>query len=151
MRNIVRVIGALVMLFAITALALPLGQARSAAPKVPDNGSGTLSQQNPSIVYTAGPFLVSNPTGQAGLMCNQVFPCDDFALTVIAPGTYSGTQNIRVQVGWPNTTSDFDVYILDSNGNTLTSSASEPRRWRYIPACCAYLHALAVRRYTWSY
>lgn len=86
---------------------------------------GTLTTANPVITYTAGPFLVPNPTAQSGsLLCNAATPCADFNLAVTVPAGYDSGHNISVKIEWANTLADFDLYVLDSAGNEVKSSAS---------------------------
>lgn len=130
-----RAICALILLAAVTVLGVSLGSptqtgytapvsAAGAAP-VATPGAGTLSAATPTVTYTGGPHFVSNASAQSGeLICNDVLPCDDFALTVIAPPGYENTHNVRVQVEWPNSVSDFDVYILNSGGQTIATAAT---------------------------
>src|ERR1044071_4929352 len=68
--------------------------------------SGTLTDSN-SITYTAGPFLVPNPTGFVNgtvdgtpPTCDSTHPCDDFALTVNISSTSTTTKLMKVKVKW---------------------------------------------------
>jgi hypothetical protein len=51
--------------------------------------SGTLTDANPQVTYTAGPFVVPNATDVTGApTCDATIPaeqCDSFALTVSVP------------------------------------------------------------------
>lgn len=90
--------------------------------------SGTLTNTN-SLAYTAGPFLVANPSAQATgtPVCQNQIPnhCDTFTLTVnVTPGTFD-THQVRVEVSWPNSAADFDVYVLQgTTGNVVVSDAA---------------------------
>lgn len=134
-----RIIGVLALLTMVVALGIAIGGPSSvftatAAPTGRSNQSalpqatptaGTLSQPGQTLTYTGGPHFVSNPSITGGeLICNEVLPCDDFALTVIAPAGYENTHNFRVQIDWENPATDFDLYILDNNGTVLASAAS---------------------------
>lgn len=88
--------------------------------------SGTLtapaSGQTSSVTWSGGPYtgVTADPS-----LCSSV-TCDSYALTVNVPSTfYSSNPNYAVQVGlnWPNSTSDFDLYVYDSSGNQVCSSA----------------------------
>jgi hypothetical protein len=57
-------------------------------------------------------------------MCNAATPCDDFKLTVDVPAGYSSGNNITVRIQWPNSSADFDLYVLDADGAVVGSSAS---------------------------
>ncbi|HEV8671283.1 MAG TPA: CARDB domain-containing protein [Candidatus Limnocylindria bacterium] len=84
--------------------------------------SGTLSTAQPALAYTAGPFVV--PV-EDPLVCDVVdAPCDRFALTVDTAAGFEATNNVKVVVSWENRAADFDLYILDAAGRTLTSSSS---------------------------
>jgi hypothetical protein len=84
--------------------------------------SGTLSTAQPALAYTAGPFVVSVADP---LVCDVVdAPCDRFALTVDTPTGFETTNNVKVVVSWENKAADFDLYVLDATGRTLTSSSS---------------------------
>src|SRR5207245_1044375 len=62
--------------------------------------------------------LVGDPT------CGTATPCDDFALTVTVPSGFDATNDVRVTIGWPNSAADFDLYVLNASGASVTSSAS---------------------------
>lgn len=102
--------------------ALPAGAATPA--------SGTVSPDNPSVSYEAGPFLVSNVTGTVtGLpVCNTpATPCDSFTLNVSLPADYAQAHPddvLTIRVTWPNQLNDFDMYVLDDQGNQVDRAAS---------------------------
>ncbi|HMJ05573.1 MAG TPA: PKD domain-containing protein, partial [Chthoniobacterales bacterium] len=90
----------------------------------PDNG--TLSLASPTLTYTGGPFVVPNPTAQAGEpVCTVPMSCDDFALTVNMTGgpDPDPAKRVKISVAWPVATADFDVYVLQ-NGTVVATSAS---------------------------
>ena len=71
--------------------------------------SGTLSPGNPSLGYTAGPFLISNGSG-IELAEPACVPgaCDTFQLTIDVPVDYAATHpgtfavlNVSVRPGSP--------------------------------------------------
>ncbi len=90
--------------------------------------SGTISTSVTTFEYQSGPFLISNPSGTASLICAPpLLACDNFALTVNLPAGYEATHPlavVRVSTVWSNTTEDYDLYVLDSAGATVGSSAS---------------------------
>lgn len=98
--------------------------------------SGTLSPANPTITYTAGPFSLTNESYSAGAgTCSpsQIFPCDDFALTVNLPADYASTHPtdiIRMTTTWPDGGQDFDIYVLDASGTDAfggqTTTGNDP-------------------------
>lgn len=109
----------LVGIAAVAALgALPAATSiRAATPP-----SGTVSSTNPTVSYQSGPFFVANASGTAGaVQCGPGLPCDDYGLTVATSDT---TKNLNIQIAWPNTTADFDLYVLNSSGAVVASSAT---------------------------
>jgi hypothetical protein len=86
---------------------------------------GSISDTSPTVTWTAGPFLVANDTGLLGdPTCSAATPCDDFTLTVTTPAGYGDGHLLRIQVSWPISAADFDVYVLDSSGAIIGSAAS---------------------------
>src|SRR5262245_24784707 len=100
---------------AVGVLALLPGAGIAATPS-----SGTLSPGSP-IAWNGGPFTAANPTnnipGSNGPDCSAVpNSCDDFQLTINVPTGYAAlhpTHVVTITVQWPNSTNDFDVYVLD--------------------------------------
>lgn len=91
--------------------------------------SGALSDTSQSASYASGPFLISNASGTAGaVMCQApVLVCDEYSLIVnLSPAYVAAHPGIKLTVAtaWPNTTEDFDLYLLDAGGNELVKSAS---------------------------
>ncbi|NNF07727.1 MAG: hypothetical protein HKN21_13270, partial [Candidatus Eisenbacteria bacterium] len=91
----------------------------------PDNG--TLTETVTVLNYTAGPFLVSNPTGVNGdpPVCLPE-TCDDYTLTVNLPANYQASnpdERVVIQIAWANANTDFDVYVLE-NGQEKTDAAT---------------------------
>src|SRR5437016_12792075 len=70
--------------------------------------SGTLTDTSGPLAYTAGPFVVANPTPilflDTGPECfGSVQPCDDYALTVTLPSGYAAAHpnaSIKVAMSW---------------------------------------------------
>src|SRR3954462_6114405 len=88
-----------------------------------DPSSGTVPDSATSVTWSSGPFAVSNPTGATGdPTCNAVTVCDDYALHVSTPPGYGGHQ-LAISVQWANTAADFDLYVLDSAGKVVGTSA----------------------------
>jgi hypothetical protein len=87
---------------------------------------GTVSDAAATATWTAGPFAVPNATGAAGdPMCDTAAtPCDDYRLHVDVPAGYDAGHSLRVDVSWPQAAADFDVYVLDASGATVSSAAS---------------------------
>ena len=85
---------------------------------------GAVSDGSRSIQWTGGPFVVPNVTGTSGTVTCGPGLCDDFALHVSTPSGYGASHQLKVTVGWPVAAADFDIYLLDSAGNEVTSAAS---------------------------
>jgi hypothetical protein len=105
------------LLVATLAILTTVGSAAS-----PSNG--TLTPANGSLSYTAGPFVVANESGQGGVLTPVCQPdtalCDEYTLTVNA-ASVAATKKLLIQIQWPNSTADFDLYILQ--GSTTIGSA----------------------------
>ncbi len=91
--------------------------------------SGTLTDANPSLSYTAGPFAVPNVTDNVNgtPLCDPINPaeqCDTFQLTVNVAATDASTKRIRVTISFPIAAGEFDVFVLDSSGNVLGSDTA---------------------------
>lgn len=87
--------------------------------------SGSISPTAPTATWTAGPFAAPNVTGTAGtVVCGAPTLCDDYTLKVATPAGYGSGHRLTISVSWPNSAADFDVYVLDSAGNTVGTSAS---------------------------
>jgi fibronectin type III domain protein len=104
-----------VFLFAVWAPSLP-----AATPS-----SGTITDQNPTVTYTGGPFFVANVTGEVQTLpsCSSPNPCDFYALTVNVQASDATTMQITISTSWPNPTADYDLYVFDSNNNLIGSDA----------------------------
>src|SRR5438477_2653176 len=84
-RRLARLSVSLAFVFAVSNSA----RANDAVP-----ASGTLSPDNPTLTFTAGPMAVSNESYNAGApACSPqpVFRCDEYALTVDLPADYAQT------------------------------------------------------------
>ncbi len=118
------------------AFALLLCLATSAFAATPS--SGTLSAPpnglTTTITWTGGPYtgVTADPS-----LCNSV-TCDTYALTVSVPSTfYSSNPNDAVQVGvnWDISANDFDLYVYDSNGYVVCSSAGGAPETQELADC----------------
>lgn len=108
-------------LAAIIAAGVSVSTADAATPT-----QGSVSDTSTTVSWSGGPFLTANVTGQ-GLDqpdCSLPTSCDDFTLHVSTPAGYGTDHQLTVKVGWANTAADFDVYVLDAQGNTVGSAAS---------------------------
>jgi hypothetical protein len=101
-----------------------LTQTGTAAASSPDEGS--VSDSSTSVSWTGGPFVAPNPSGNAldAPDCTVPQSCDDFTLHVSTPAGYGDSHSLKVDVSWPQTAADFDVYVLDANGNPVGQAAS---------------------------
>lgn len=87
--------------------------------------NGTLTDTSGPVIYTAGPFVVANVTAQANdtpICSGTGQDCDDFALTVNV--TADPQKQVKVKIEWPNPAADFDLYVFDSKGTLVASSAT---------------------------
>jgi hypothetical protein len=108
---------------ALTAAAITFGSATTDASTP---SSGTVTDTSTSTAWGGGPFVVPNATAQAldAPDCSVPQSCDDYTLNVSTPAGYGLDHQLVVKVGWSNTAADFDVYLLDSAGNLVSSAAS---------------------------
>src|SRR3954451_16892688 len=105
-------------------VAAALTTSTSAQASSPTEGS--VSDISPSVSWGGGPFVAPNPTAQASGLpdCTAPSSCDDFTLRVSAPAGYGETHALKIDVTWPHTGADFDVYVLDGSGNPVGQAAS---------------------------
>ncbi|HEV3072808.1 MAG TPA: PKD domain-containing protein [Thermoanaerobaculia bacterium] len=103
--------------------ALAWGAAPAAAATPP---SGTLTDAGGPVSYTAGPFFVSNASAQANgtPICNTALQCDQFALTVTLSPAVAAANKVKIQIQWPLSTADFDLYVFDSSNTLVGQSAT---------------------------
>jgi hypothetical protein len=101
--------------------ALALGSAFASTPS-----TGTLNApaigQTTSLTWTGGPITGA---GTDPSTCTAL-TCDTFALIVNVPATfYSANPSyaVHIKLNWASNTNDFDVYVTDSTGTTVCSSA----------------------------
>lgn len=78
--------------------------------------------QTSSVSWTGGPYsgATADPTACTTLTC------DTFPLTVNVPSTYyssNPTASVLISIKWAANTTDFDLYLYDSSGTQLQSSA----------------------------
>jgi hypothetical protein len=87
--------------------------------------AGALTDGSGPVVYQSGPFFASNPSAQAfgTPLCNAALTCDQFALTVTLSPPVAAANKVKIQVKWPLTTADFDLYVFDS-GNALVGQSA---------------------------
>ncbi|WP_265558937.1 hypothetical protein [Streptomyces hygroscopicus] len=87
--------------------------------------SGSVSDTAPTTTWNGGPFAVPNVSGTAGTVnCGAPQLCDDYALKVSVPAGYDAGHRLRIDVKWPDSAADFDLYVLDANGREVAAAAS---------------------------
>ena len=105
--------------------AILLAPAAVPAADAADPSSGTVTDSAASVSWSSGPFAVPNPTNAAGdPTCNAVTVCDDYALHVDTPPGYGDGHQLAIGIEWANSAADFDLYVLDSAGEVVGTSAS---------------------------
>jgi hypothetical protein len=88
-------------------------------------GVTTLSFATPTLTYSHGPNVQSNPSGFAGaLVCNAALPCIDYDFEVNVPAGTELTHNVVITIQWPIAAEDYDVYILQNNVVIKTAASS---------------------------
>ncbi|MFJ8196924.1 hypothetical protein [Streptomyces sp. NPDC096152] len=106
-------------------LTLVVGSLPSVSADAATPSSGSVSDTAPTTTWSAGPFTVPNTTGTAGTVnCSTPQACDDYALDVSVPAGYDAGHSLRLNVKWPNSAADFDLYVLDAGGREVAASAS---------------------------
>src|SRR5579859_2473734 len=98
--------------------------------------SGTLTDTNPQVTYTGGPYFVPNVTDQANgngfPTCDPTIPaeqCDMFTLNVNVAAGDATTKQIRINISWsPVTSADYDVFVYSGPYNNSSNGviASNP-------------------------
>ncbi|MBZ5559247.1 MAG: glycoside hydrolase [Acidobacteriia bacterium] len=101
-----------------------LGSALYLAAAVASSGTLTAppAGQTSSIAWAGGPYtgVTADPSACTTLTC------DSFMLTVNVPSTFyasNPTYAVRVRIAWAASTNDFDLYVYDSSGALVASSA----------------------------
>jgi hypothetical protein len=100
---------------------LTLSSAQASTPT-----AGSVSDSSTSTSWGGGPFAAPNVTGNALDQpdCTAPDSCDDFTLHVSTPAGYGDAHELQIKTSWTNTAADFDVYLLDQQGNVVASAAS---------------------------
>ncbi len=105
-------------------VAAVLGSALYLVAAVPSSGTLTAppAGQTSSIAWTGGPYTGATADPSA---CTTL-TCDGFLLTVNVPSTFyasNPSDAVRVRITWASSTNDFDLYVYDSSGTLVASSA----------------------------
>src|SRR3569832_1351168 len=87
-------------------LSLPCLLALAGAALASTPSSGTLTDANPSLTYTAGPFAVPNVTDNVNgtPLCDPTIPaeqCDTFQLSENVAASDATTKRIKVTISFP--------------------------------------------------
>lgn len=103
-----------------TLVCMAAGLVATLAGSAANPASGTLSVANPTLTYTGGPNLISNPSAQAGAVDCVNLPCDDYALTINVPASYENTHQVKIQISWDIPAEDYDLQVtgVGSSGNS---------------------------------
>jgi hypothetical protein len=98
----------------------------STAAQASSPTEGSISDTSTSVSWGGGPFAAPNPSAQASGLPDCTVPqsCDDFTLHVSTPSGYGDTHSLKIDVSWPQTAADFDVYVLDQAGDPVGQAAS---------------------------
>lgn len=85
---------------------------------------GTLSSSTPTLSYTSGPFVISNPSSDTsgGVCPEDELSCDHYDLAVNFAGV-AGTKTVTFSTDWEDASEDYDLYLLDEDDNVVGSSA----------------------------
>jgi hypothetical protein len=120
-RSVRRLLG-LVASGALAVAALTTGGTAAASSP----SEGTVSDSSTSVSWTGGPFVAPNPSANAldTPDCTVPQSCDDFTLHVSTPAGYGDAHSLKIDVSWPQTAADFDVYVLDAQGDLVGQAAS---------------------------
>src|SRR4051812_24782469 len=109
-----------------------IGAAALAAVLVVPAGAAstpTVSPGNRSYSYDAGPFTNFNVGGLLLGSCSVPQGCDDHQVKIDVPASYY--QNLRragrvgaveISLSWENNVNDFDLGLLDKDGNVMATS-----------------------------
>ncbi|PYV13236.1 MAG: hypothetical protein DMG21_21545 [Acidobacteria bacterium] len=114
---------------------LPLGVCTSAFAATPSSGS--LTDTNPKVTYTGGPYAIPNVTDQLNgngfPTCDATNPaeqCDMFTLNVNVAAGDASTKQIRITISWsPVSAADYDLFVYkgpyqNSSNNVMASNPS---------------------------
>lgn len=104
----------LVAAVTLSAVLVPAGSGAAAEPP-----AGTISSDNPTVMWTGGPFLTSNPT-----FCLPADPaCDTFELTVAEP-LPRDHYLVTVSIDGEFDGDDYDLFVFGPDGEEVASSTT---------------------------
>ncbi len=101
----------------------------AAAAQASTPSGGNLTDANPKLTYSAGPFAVPNVTDNVNgtPTCSATIPaeqCDSFALTVNVAAADASTKRINVAISFGISAAEFDVFVYDATGKLLASDTA---------------------------
>lgn len=94
--------------------------------------SGELTEASEPIAYSGGPFVASNPSGDAADPVCAPDPagllCDSFALTVNVSDEFRADEAnkkevISIAMSFAQAADDFDLYVYDGSGALIAEAA----------------------------
>ncbi len=116
-----QVIAPLAILAAVVA---SVGVAAAGDASTPSQGN--VSDSSRTAQWMGGPFVVPNTTATAldAPDCTAPQACDDFTLQVDTAAGYAAGHHLSIEVSWPDSAADFDLYVLDRAGHVVGTAAS---------------------------
>jgi len=104
--------------------------------------SGTLAGVGQSITWSGGPLTGSNLASTAlgdpiASLCLSLGTCETFTLVVNLPATFYTTNpnaGVQISINWGLVANDLDLYLLDSHGNIMYSSAQLATNSEFVDA-----------------
>src|SRR5947208_10509566 len=121
----IRRLSALVALILVIAMLAGLVPATTLASN-PAAGTLNAPQGNgtTAVAWSGGPYTVATP--DPALCVASSLNCDTYSLTINVPANYWDTHEggVAVEINWASSSDDFDLYVLDSNGNEVNRSAA---------------------------
>src|ERR1700686_1933852 len=100
--------------------------------------TGTLASAGSTVTWSGGPYTGNTvDTSPVNTTLCTTLTCDSFNLSVNIPANFYTTYpNDEVQIGinWASDLKEFDLFIYDSSGNLVASSAQSFATWENIDA-----------------
>lgn len=100
--------------------------------------SGTLATANATVTWTGGPFTGNTiDTSPFNTSLCTTLTCDSFNLSVNIPASFYTTypnDEVQITINWASDLNEFDLFIYDSAGNLVGSSAQSFATWENIDA-----------------
>ncbi len=107
--------------FLLTLLLVTLGPSLFAATPTGGTLNAPPAGGSSTVTWSGGPYTA---VVESTSMCTSL-GCDSFTLQVNVPASfYAANPNysVVVQIQWPDSVNDFDLYVYDSSGNVVGSS-----------------------------